>query len=229
MNKQPLLLLHGALGSAAQFTELKAALYNSDYDVHAINFSGHGGKPFNRFSMDQFVREVALYIGTKKLEQVNVLGYSMGGYIALEVARQLPHFFHQIVTLATKFDWSPDVAAKETQRLLPEQIEAKVPQFAAQLEKRHAPVNWKMVVRKTALLLMDLGEHPLLTADRLQEISVPVSICRGSEDRMVSAEESQWAADLVPKGQYVELAGVPHPLEKVPTETLLQLVKEHLS
>ena len=85
-----------------------------------------------------------------------------------------------------------------------------------------------MVVRKTALMLMDLGEHPLLTAERLSEISTPVWVCRGSDDKMVSAEESQWASTQLPNGQLVELPGVPHPLEKVSEATILQLSNDYL-
>ncbi len=40
----PLLLLHGALGSAAQFDSLKTLL-PEDREVYAPNFPGHGGAP----------------------------------------------------------------------------------------------------------------------------------------------------------------------------------------
>lgn len=42
---QPLLLLHGAIGATDQLEPLAAEL-NSYYDVHMLNFPGHGEEEF---------------------------------------------------------------------------------------------------------------------------------------------------------------------------------------
>ena len=58
---QPLLLLHGAIGSMDQFTELKKALADY-YTIYSINFSGHGGLPIveKDFSLKLFADDVLL-------------------------------------------------------------------------------------------------------------------------------------------------------------------------
>ena len=52
---QQILLLHGAIGAADQFSLLQEELADS-FTVHSLNFSGHGSSPFvaASFSIDQY-------------------------------------------------------------------------------------------------------------------------------------------------------------------------------
>jgi esterase/lipase len=128
-----LLVLHGALGAQQQFEELKTLL-ESQFTVHTLNFEGHGGRTSNApFSMDLFVENVRDYLQENNLSSCSVFGYSMGGYVALKFAAKFPGTVNEIVTLGTKFGWSPEIALKETAMLNPEKIEEKVPKFAAAL------------------------------------------------------------------------------------------------
>ena len=40
-----LLVLHGAIGSKSQFDSI-ASLLDNQFDIHLLNFSGHGGEAF---------------------------------------------------------------------------------------------------------------------------------------------------------------------------------------
>ena len=135
---KPLLLLHGALGSGDQFNEL-CTLLRHDYDIHALNFSGHGGNEFPEqdFSIGLFGIEVLHYMEEKKIESASFFGYSMGGYVAMYLAKKLSNKVDAVITLATKFHWDQEIAAKEIKMLDARTIEQKLPAFASQLEKRH--------------------------------------------------------------------------------------------
>jgi pimeloyl-ACP methyl ester carboxylesterase len=210
-----LLLLHGALGSEAQMAPLAEALKN-DFEVHSLNFSGHGGAAFaDGFGIQQFTAEVLGFLAENQWASADIFGYSMGGYVALNLASQQPERVGRVVTLATKFDWTPEGALRETKMLDPEKIEAKVPVFAAQLHERHAPNDWKELLRKTADMMLELGQHPPLSPDVLSKISSPCLICLGDSDQMVGLEETQQAAALLPNGSLQVLEHTPHPFEKV--------------
>ena len=77
-----LLLLHGAIGAKDQLQPLAQALKN-DYEVHALNFSGHGGEQMpNSFSIELFANDVLTYLDKTNIQKINIFGYSMGGYVA---------------------------------------------------------------------------------------------------------------------------------------------------
>src|SRR6186713_1921048 len=170
----PILILHGALGSASQLEPVKSTIENNGAVVHSLNFSGHGGASFqNNFGIEQFANDTLHYIKSHQLKQVNIFGYSMGGYVALWLAKQHPEVIGKIVTLGTKFDWSVESASQEVKKLNAEKILEKIPAFARILEKRHAPHDWRMLLQQTANMMMALGESPLLTKEILQNIQHP--------------------------------------------------------
>ncbi len=144
--KQHLLLLHGAIGAKNQLIPLSEKL-SDNFIVHTINFAGHGGEPMPEyFSIEGFAKDVLNYLNKNNINRVTIFGYSMGGYIALYVAKHHPEKVNKIFTFATKFLWTPEIAQKEAKMLDPIKIEDKIPSFAQILAQRHSPNDWKVVV-----------------------------------------------------------------------------------
>jgi len=211
-----LLLCHGALGAKDQFEELEALL-SPTFRVHRFNFSGHGGVPIPEegFSMENFALDILHYLNEQEIEQADIFGYSMGGYAALTLALQHPNRVRRIATLGTKMAWNPETAAHEQRYLQPSVIEEKIPDFANMLATRHAPVNWKKVVRHSAQMMLDLGNSPVLDQESFEQIQQPVSIGIGALDRMVSREESQQVVEWLPNGTLQVYEHFKHPIEQV--------------
>ena len=88
-NMKNLLLLHGATGDEKQLIPLKEKL-DDHYKVYTLNFSGHGGKPFppGDFSIPLFAEEVKTFLKSNNFNEINIFGYSMGGYVAMYLASQ---------------------------------------------------------------------------------------------------------------------------------------------
>lgn len=227
--KQKLLLLHGALGTEKQFDALKNILAN-DFELHSITFDGHGGKELEgNYSMDLFSKNVRDYLIKNALPPMQVFGYSMGGYVALYIAIKHPHLFQNIVTLGTKFQWDEASAAKEVKMLNPDIIEEKVPKFAEKLNQEHQPLNWKEVVNKTASMMIDLSKGSGFEWQDLKAISNKVTIGLGSEDHMVTVEESAAVAEILPNASFVTLPNVPHPIDKVDPEILANFILQNIA
>jgi len=217
---QDLIILHGALGAADQFQSLKNLL-DSRYNVHVINFYGHGGATdVNYFSIELFADQVFQYITENKINRVNIAGYSMGGYVALYMAKRYPEKINKIFTLATKFAWTPSIAEQEIKLLNPEKIAEKIPVFAHILEKRHAPNDWKALLAKTAKMMVDLGNQPLLTAADFQQFETSVLLSIGDKDNMVSLEETIDTYRQLKNANLSVLPATPHPIEKVDMQRL---------
>ncbi len=220
-NNAPLVLLHGALGSADQMADF-AQLLEGQYAVHSWDFPGHGGTPVPTagFAMAHLVEALETWLATTFTKPVVIFGYSMGGYAATVLACRRPDLIRHIITLGTKWAWSPEIASREVKMLNPEIIQEKVPALVRLLIERHAPQDWTDILRATGYLLEGLGQDPLISQTDLEACEVPVDILWGMEDRMVSREESEASALILPNGQFHALDGQRHPFEQV---DLLQL------
>ena len=224
-----LVLLHGALGSSDQFTNLHPLLYER-FDCYYPDFEGHGGKPDSNktFSIDGFGNQLLAFLEAKNLRQPDIFGFSMGGYVATYLATRYPEKLGRIVTLGTKWQWDQETAAKEVKMLNPDKIEAKVPQFADRLQKRHAPLNWKNVTLKTANMLEQMGENPPLTEQDFRKVSQKVHLMLGDQDEMVSREETEIVNQNLPDSDFTLLPDTPHPLEKVEPALVCDKLCEYL-
>lgn len=212
---QSLILLHGALGSAAQISHI-SSLLEDQFNICSFDFPGHGQNPYDgKFSMDLFSDSILEYIQRNQITKPLVFGYSMGGYAALILERKHPGTFAGIVTLGTKFQWTPEIAEKETKMLDPELTLNKVPAFAAELENRHTRNDWRKLMLETATMLRGMGANPPLTDEDIGSIETPTLILLGDRDKMVRLEETIHAYRSFPNAQMGILPNTGHPIEKV--------------
>lgn len=209
------ILLHGALGSAAQFDAVRAQIPENQ-SVYALNFPGHGGSATAEpFSMRLFADSVLKFLDEKNGTQADIFGYSMGGYVALWLAWKHPERVRRVTTYGTKLEWSPEVAAGMSRMFDPEKIEAKAPQMAASLAQNHGADHWKTLCHRTAAFLQDLGNGLGIPAEAFGEIRCLVKICRGDLDHVVTEAESRPVAEAIPKGRFEILPGGKHLIEQV--------------
>lgn len=214
-----LILLHGAMGSPAQFSVLTKQL-ESSYKLYLPAFNGHGlntePSPFN---MELLTAELIEYVHQQQLQQPLVFGYSMGGYVALLAQGLNPGLFGKVYTLATKYHWTADGAKAEAAMLNPDKIKEKVPSFAQYLQQLHGN-QWENLCVYTGNMMLELGQHPLLTPDLLKDIQIPVCIGVGDRDKMVSIQETQALYQACGQAAMQVLPYTQHPLEKVNPEQL---------
>lgn len=224
----PLIFLHGALGTQKQFAAWMQSL-SSDVSVYAFDFEGHGAATSDKdFSIDLFTDNVLDFMETHQLEKVHLVGYSMGGYVALNFALKYPDKVHKIITLGTKFDWTSDFAAQEVKLLNPETIEAKVPKFAHLLDSIHTANHWKEVVKKTAQLMLGLGADKALSLPILATLPHETLIAVGANDHMVTLSESEKVVNLLPNGTLCVLPETPHAIEKADITLWIDTIKVFL-
>lgn len=221
---KPIILLHGAIGAADQLGPLAAGLREKGYDVHSFSFTGHGGVPFgSAFGIAAFADQLEEYIRASKLEQPDIFGYSMGGYVALYSAAQQQGLLGKIATLATKYTWTVAGAEQEAKMLDPATIQSKVPAFASALQARHG-ANWESLLQQTAAMMAGLGAAPLLDETVLSRIPQAVMAGVGDKDNMVSLEETRALFKALPDGSMYMLPATGHPLEKADVMLLVAVL-----
>lgn len=224
-----LLVLHGAIGSKSQFDSI-ASLLDNQFDIHLLNFSGHGGEAFKEnFNISQFADDVLTYLKLNKIASIDIFGYSMGGYVALYLAKNHPEKVGKIITLGTKLSWTPDIAAKETKMLVADKIEEKIPAFAKILKERHQPNNWKTVLEKTTNMMIAMGNNNVLKDEDFKLIQHTTKMLLADNDEMVSKVETNHVAQLLPHATFELLPNSKHPIEKVDINALSEIIRAFYS
>jgi hypothetical protein len=133
---------------------------------------------------------------------------------------------NKIVTLATKFHWDEQAAAKEIKVLDAKIILEKVPAFARQLEQRHLPNDWKILLDKTKEMLLKLGKNNVLKVEDYKNISIPCLLLLGDKDKTVTVEETGAVHRALPVAIFKLLADTAHPIEQVNTDLLFKMISE---
>lgn len=225
-----LILLHGALGASAQLMPL-AEKFSDFFQVHTLNFYGHGGNRIsdNPYSIHQFAADVLRFLDEKNIEKVSVFGYSMGGYVGMYIAKHHPDRINKVVTLATKYDWNEQIAAKEVLMLNPAKIEAKLPAFAQTLNERFAPADWKIALQKTAEMMIALGADNTLKLIDYASVTTPALLLLGDRDKMVAVDETIAVFKALPNAQLCILPNTQHPIEQVDLTLLSTIILPFLT
>ena len=223
-----ILLLHGAISSSSQMLPLKEELEKSGHKAFAMNFPGHGGEAFPRedFSIAVFAESVLRWMSEHKVTQVDIFGYSMGGYVALYLAHYYPEKVNKIITLGTKLEWDPYIATDMARMIDAEKIAFKAPLLADALARIHSPNEWKEVLHRTTEMFLQMGNGPALSAENFRAINNAVLMLLGEEDRMVTTEETMEACALLPQAEMIVLAGTPHPIEQADPAELAAITME---
>lgn len=230
MPRPHLLLLHGALGDGRQLAPLAAALGDA-VQPHLLEFEGHGAtaSESSSLSIEQLADDVLAYLDANGIERAHAFGYSMGGYVALHLATRHPARLGRITTLGTRFDWTPDVAAREGGMLDARVLAQQVPRFAQALMERHTAIGWEQVLERTRQMMIAIGDAPLLTQERLRSVEHTVLLMVGDRDTTVSVEETARVARSMPHGSLAVLPRTPHPVERAAVPLLASLVGDFLA
>jgi pimeloyl-ACP methyl ester carboxylesterase len=112
---QPLILLHGGLGLTGMFGDV-LPLLAQNRQVIAVDLQAHGrtadiDRPLRLELMADDVAALIAYLG---FDQTDVMGYSMGGAVALRTAIQHPEVVRKLVIISTPFKrtgWYPEMTA----------------------------------------------------------------------------------------------------------------------
>jgi len=116
---EPLLLLHGGLGSIDMFGPVLPMLAKGRR-VIAVDLQGHGRTPLGErpFRVQAIGDDMAELVKRLGHPQVDVLGYSLGGGVALRMALQQPAAVRRLVVASAPFSddgYYPGIRAQQAQ------------------------------------------------------------------------------------------------------------------
>jgi pimeloyl-ACP methyl ester carboxylesterase len=95
---QPIVLIHG-LGSSCRDWEMQIPFFSKHYRVISYDLRGHGRsqKPRGPYSMSLFAKDTVELIKSLGIAPVHVVGISLGGMIAFQLALDHPELIRSLV------------------------------------------------------------------------------------------------------------------------------------
>jgi len=142
---QPLLILHGFLGMSDNWKTL-GVKFAENYQVHLIDQRNHGRSfKTDEFDLELLVEDLHSYIKNHKLLNVNLLGHSMGGKVAMLFAVTHPNLVHKLIVA----DISPRAYKPHHQQIL-EALNAV--NFQIQNTRKKVEEILKVYIKDTGIL-----------------------------------------------------------------------------
>ncbi len=225
----PVVLLHGWAMHSGMWGPLVAQL-SRHHRVHAVDLPGHGhSAQITPCTLDTMVAAVDGAF-TMQMPPFAVLGWSLGGLVAMRWAQARPERVQRLALVCTTprfvaaHDW-PHAISRET-----------LERFGDELH-----VAWKHTVQRFLALQVHNSEHGrtvlatlreqlgargepsraaladalqiLASADLRQEaarIAQPTLVIAGNRDTLCPPAAGRWLADAMPDARFTEIGGAAH-------------------
>lgn len=184
----PLVLLHGGFGSVEMFGP-NVELLASRHRVIGVDLQSHGRTPApdRPMTFETMADDVAALIAKLKLEKAAVMGFSLGGGVALRTAIQHPDEVERLVLVSTPFKrrgWHPEMV-KGFDEMGPHIAEPfkQTPLYAVYAQIAPKVEDWpKLVTQLTTLLKNDYD-----WSAEVSSLRMPVMIVAGDADGLPPA------------------------------------------
>jgi pimeloyl-ACP methyl ester carboxylesterase len=156
---EPLILLHGGLGSTGMFDEVLLPALSGTRRVIAVDLQAHGrtadiDRPLTFEAMADDIAGLAKHLG---IEKADLMGYSLGAGIALRTTVRSPNLVRKLVLVSIPFKrdgWYPEILAAMAQMgpAAAEQLKQS-PIYQSYARVAPNPANWPVLVTKVAQLI----------------------------------------------------------------------------
>lgn len=226
MSPLPLVCLHGWGLNRHVFDGLRARWAGT---VLALDLPGHGGCAMAggvANTLDAWVDVLLPQLPSRCV----LLGWSLGGQLALRLAQREPARIERLVLVATtpRFvagaDWLPGMAPAALQRFadgLARDWQATLAEFL-QLQVRGSRDAAEALAQLQQVVAAQGGADPQALAAGLQilrdsdlrsaaaTVTLPTLVLSGQHDRVTHPDAGAWLANALPRARYVQIARAGH-------------------
>ncbi len=221
---RPLILLHGGVGAIEMFGEV-LTLLAQDRQVIAVDLQAHGrtADVDRPLAFELMADDICALIRHLGFARADVMGYSLGGGVALQTAIRHPEVVRKLVVVSTPFrraGWYPEVLAGMGQMgpATAEQMK-QMPMYRVYAGVAPRPEDWPVLLTK----LGDLLRQDYDWAREVSAISAPTLIVVGDADSVSPAHaveffellgggkgDAGWDGSNRPASRLAVLAGATH-------------------
>ncbi|MBI3914566.1 MAG: alpha/beta fold hydrolase [Chloroflexi bacterium] len=228
----PLILIHGMMDSAQNWKKNIDELARTQrvYAIDLIGFGYSARQTRAAYSLKYFSETVAEFLDALEIARANIVGHSLGGAVALELARRLPARVNKLVLINPAVYLINRLAALNYAARIPILPRALVGLALTSRRMRDyalrralgdatnfdpAYAEWRRQptrVRGTtdSLIAMAATWSPSDLARRLPEIAAPTLVLAGERDAVVPIAQSQRVARALPHAEFRVVPGTGH-------------------
>jgi len=226
----PVLLIHGWAISAYLWRHNIGALAGAGYRVYAPDLPGHGlsDSPLapGSYTLDSLADDISALMDVLRLERAAIVGQSMGGRIAFELARRHratrlalfgPVGFGEISPAHELAPFLPKIPGqlatmipRELVEIVQRRVHGKLGWFTERdVDEYWAPTQFADVVRATLQMLREFAWSPL-AAGLIAELTTPTLVVFGTLDTTVKPVHAAELAKSLQHGRFEWIEGGGH-------------------
>jgi len=182
-NGPDFVVLHGLFGSGKNWRSFAGSL-EDDFQVWTLDARNHGDSPHaDSMSYQQMAEDVARFFAENELENVILLGHSMGGKTAMQLALQFPdriaalivvdiapvcydHLHKQLKLIEAMQEL--DLAGEMSRSEIEKKLAVKIPEkrllsfLMTNLNRQNGQFQWRIGLEQIAAGMPDLLNYPEL-------------------------------------------------------------------
>jgi pimeloyl-[acyl-carrier protein] methyl ester esterase len=224
--KPVLALMHG-WGMNARVFDALAGLLVADFEVRALDLPGHGGRDA---LADNTLQAWADDLAQRLPDKTTLLGWSLGGQVAMRAALDHPHKVARLVLLAStpKFvateGWAHGMAAADLQDFgaaLLADPQATLLRFLSLQTRGMAGQKTLLQHLRLTLLAAPSARSEALAGGlailrdtdlrgELSRLKQPTLVLHGALDTLTPAAAGVWLAEALPHAQHIAFARAAH-------------------
>jgi len=224
----PMLLLHGLCGNAHYWDFFVHGMKN-DYHILALDQRGHGDSSWaESYSPRDYVPDLEAFVTALELDNIVLIGHSMGGINAIIYAARHPEQISRLVII----DIGPEIAAAGIERMERERAsepeafnsEEEAIKYMKQLQPHYSEVfvrhqaqyAFKRYDKGKRTFKYDRALHstelqsPQWLWDYLKQVICPTLLLHGLESDMLSRETAQRVTHTLVFGSVVDIERAGH-------------------
>jgi 3-oxoadipate enol-lactonase len=224
----PLVMIHGAQGDQTMFNDLAAEFAG---DFHVLTFdqrgSGLSDKPHTDYSIALLADDTAALMEHVGFPTAHIIGVSMGGTIAQELAIRHPHKVRSLILgcttpggpKAVRIEGGAFRAAYSTRVMTAEERGRALAEaaFTRGYIERHPELIPAMIEARRQRPLDPVALERRMNAvlaydayDRIPQITCPTLVITGKDDALVAWENSKLLAERISSARLVLLEPAGH-------------------
>ena len=184
----PLLYLHGALGTKEQFTPYLERF--TDRTQFLLDFPSHGASTTEQNKIDTkwLAAQTLKILDHWQVHKCDIIGYSLGGYVGLEMAVMEPDRVRSVVSHAMKYYWTHESISASLNDLQPDVLKSRSEKAHSALSKMHEANGLERTMELSRGLIEHFTSYGLDTSV-IKDTKVSTLLSVGDRDELVSLPE----------------------------------------
>jgi pimeloyl-ACP methyl ester carboxylesterase len=202
---EPLILLHGGLANGTYYRN-QISVFAEQYQVIVMDSRGHGRSSFDDqpITYALMASDVLGLMDHLEIEKADIVGWSDGGIIGLEIALTHPERLNRVVAYGANYDPTGVKADIETSTMFNAYIEAAAADYQIMSPE---PERWDEFLNNIGEMWATL---PNYTVEQLGTITTPFLILDGVYEEAIDTNHMAMMAEAIPGSEMWLIANTGH-------------------